>query len=57
MESIIVILNGHDGNIPALEIAARKVKDRHKEAVIVFIPAWWEITGAKMSEDLKFGTD
>jgi len=49
----IVILNGHDGNIPALEIAARKVKDRHKEAVIVFIPAWWEITGAKMSEDFE----
>lgn len=49
----IVILNGHDGNIPALEIAARKVKDRHKEAVIVFIPAWWEITGARMSEDFE----
>jgi creatinine amidohydrolase len=47
----ILILNGHDGNIPALEIAARKVKDRHKEAVIVFVPAWWEITGAKMGED------
>lgn len=24
----IVILNGHDGNIPALEIAARKVKEK-----------------------------
>lgn len=49
----IVILNGHDGNIPALEIAARKVKERHKEAVIVLIPAWWEITGAKMAEDFQ----
>ena len=44
----IIILNGHDGNIPALEIAARKVKDRHKEAVLVFIPAWWNITGARL---------
>lgn len=44
----IIILNGHDGNIPALEIAARKVKDRHKDAVLVFIPAWWNITGAKL---------
>jgi creatinine amidohydrolase len=49
----IVILNGHDGNIPALEIAARKVKDRHKDAVMVLIPAWWEITGAKMAEDFQ----
>lgn len=49
----IIILNGHDGNIPALEIAARKVKDRHKDAVLVFIPAWWEITGAKMAEDFE----
>ncbi|WP_169940597.1 creatininase family protein [Campylobacter sp. RM15925] len=44
----IIILNGHDGNIPALEIAARKVKDRHKDAVLVFIPAWWNITGARL---------
>lgn len=49
----IVILNGHDGNIPALEIAARKVKDRHKDAVLVYLPAWWELTGAKMGEDFE----
>ncbi len=47
----IVILNGHDGNIPALEIAARNVKDRHKDATMVYIPAWWEITGGRMPED------
>jgi creatinine amidohydrolase len=46
----IIILNGHDGNIPALEIAARKVKDRFKDAVLVFIPAWWNITGARMKD-------
>ena len=28
----IYILNGHDGNIPALEIAAHNVKNRHKDA-------------------------
>lgn len=44
----IVILNGHDGNIPALEIAARNIKDKYKDAVLVYIPAWWEITGSKM---------
>lgn len=46
----IVILNGHDGNIPALEIAARKVKDRFKDAVLVFVPAWWNITGARLAD-------
>lgn len=49
----ILILNGHDGNIPALEIAARKVKDSYKEASLVYVPAWWEITGAKMPEDFE----
>jgi len=46
----VVILNGHDGNIPALEIAARNVKDRYEHATIVYIPAWWEITRARMPE-------
>ncbi len=49
----IYILNGHDGNIPALEIAARNVKSRHPEAVLVYTPAWWEITGEKMQDDFK----
>ncbi|MCJ8007565.1 creatininase family protein [Lederbergia wuyishanensis] len=49
----IIILNGHDGNIPALEVAARNVKARYKEAVLVYIPAWWEITGEQMKEDFE----
>lgn len=49
----IVILNGHDGNIPALEIAARNIKDKHKDAALVYIPAWWEITGAQMADDFE----
>lgn len=49
----IIILNGHDGNIPALEIAARNVKDQFKDASIIFIPAWWEIVGARMGEDFE----
>ena len=49
----IVILNGHDGNIPALEIAARKVKDRFPDATLVYLPAWWNITGAKMADDFE----
>jgi len=49
----IVILNGHDGNIPVLEIAARNIKNKYKEATIIYIPAWWNITGAKMPSDFK----
>ncbi len=35
----IYILNGHDGNIPALEIAAHNVKNRHKDAKFLYLPA------------------
>jgi|SRR5699024_3285469 len=49
----IIILNGHDGNIPALEVAARNVKQQHKEASIIYIPAWWEIPGKQMQEDFE----
>ena len=34
----IYILNGHDGNIPALEIAAHNVKNRHKDAKFLYLP-------------------
>lgn len=49
----ILILNGHDGNIPALEVAARNVKQIHKDASIIYVPAWWEITGEKMKNDFE----
>ncbi|MFW5996102.1 MAG: creatininase family protein [Halanaerobiaceae bacterium] len=49
----IFILNGHDGNIPALEIAARNVKDDYKEVSMFYLPAWWEITGEEMTEDFE----
>lgn len=37
----MLVINGLDGNIPAIEIAARNVKARHPQAAIVVIPAWW----------------
>lgn len=49
----ILILNGHDGNIPVLEIAARNVKSRYEEASIIYIPAWWNITGKYMKKDFE----
>lgn len=41
----ILVLNGHDGNIPVLEIATKKVKAGNPNANFVFIPAWWELAG------------
>lgn len=49
----IFILNGHDGNIPALEIAARNVKSRYLEAKILYLPAWWEKVGSVMGNKFE----
>lgn len=46
----IYILNGHDGNIPALEIAAHNIKNRYPEAKFLFMPAWWEKVGPIMGD-------
>ena len=39
--SRILIINGHDGNIPAVELAARTTKDRCPEVIISCLEAWW----------------
>ena len=49
----IYILNGHDGNIPALEIAARNIKALHKEAKFLCLPAWWEKAGPLMGDKFE----
>ena len=46
----IYILNGHDGNIPALEIAAHNVKIRHPDLKLLYMPAWWEKVGSVMGD-------
>jgi len=46
----IYILNGHGGNTSQITIAAAKVKDRHPEARILHLAAWWA-TLAKMMGD------
>ncbi|MGY2486167.1 creatininase family protein [Cupriavidus sp. CP313] len=47
----IFVLNGHDGNIAPLEIAQRKVKQRHPEVVFAFMPAWWYVVGNLLGDD------
>jgi len=44
----ILIINGHDGNIPAIEIAARNIKEKNRTVSIIYIPAWWDMVGKKL---------
>ncbi len=41
----VLLLNGHDGNIASIEIAARKLKVAHPEMKIVSLDAWWNTLG------------
>ena len=41
----ILIINGHDGNIPAIELASRIIKDRYPQIVIACLEAWWRLIG------------
>jgi creatinine amidohydrolase len=41
----IFIMNGHDGNIAAIEVASRRIKERYPDARIAALPAWWVTAG------------
>jgi creatinine amidohydrolase len=41
----MLIINGHDGNIAPIEVAARSIKDKHPEVVIACLEAWWILIG------------
>jgi creatinine amidohydrolase len=43
----ILVLNGHDGNIAPIEIAAREIKVENPQAKIAVLEAWW-ITAGKL---------
>jgi creatinine amidohydrolase len=47
----ILVINGHDGNIPAVELSARTIKDRYPEVVIACLEAWWVLVG-EITKDL-----
>ena len=46
----IFIMNGHDGNIAPIEIAARRIKEKYPEARIAVLPAWWVTAGDLLPE-------
>jgi creatinine amidohydrolase len=41
----VFIMNGHDGNIAPIEIAARTAKVAHPDFRIVSLDAWWKMVG------------
>ncbi|SEC44937.1 creatininase family protein [Paenibacillus sp. GP183] len=41
----IIIINGHDGNIAPIELAARAVKVQHPDVVIASLNDWWVAAG------------
>jgi creatinine amidohydrolase len=41
----IFIMNGHDGNIAAIEVATREVKTEFPEAKLASLDAWWVTAG------------
>jgi creatinine amidohydrolase len=47
----VCILNGHDGNIPSIEIAARTRKAAHPDLKIVSVDAWWNTLGKLLPPD------
>lgn len=49
----IFIMNGHDGNIPAIEMAARQVKHNHVDAHIGVLLCWWNLTGTPVGEQFE----
>ena len=41
----VLIINGHDGNIAPIEIAARSIKNKHPEMIIACLESWWILVG------------
>jgi creatinine amidohydrolase len=47
----VFIMNGHDGNIPSIEIAAHQARVNCPEMKIVGINAWWNMLGFLLPPD------
>lgn len=46
----LLIVNGHDGNMAALESAAREFRVEHPEMRIAVLDAWWQTAGELVPE-------
>ena len=47
----LIIINGHDGNIAPIEIAARSVKVNYPQAFLASLDAWWVTAGELLPPD------
>ncbi len=45
------VINGHDGNLPSLEIAARKARLAHPELRIAALATWWSTVTKLLPRD------
>jgi creatinine amidohydrolase len=39
----VLVINGHDGNIPCLHVAAQELKLDHPEVGLALVDAWWTV--------------
>ena len=47
----LLIVNGHDGNIPAIEAATSEYRERNPEFKILVLTAWWITAGELVPEN------
>jgi len=47
----LLIVNGHDGNIPAIEAATNEYRTEHPEFKILVLSAWWVTAGKLVPKD------
>ena len=47
----LLIVNGHDGNIPAIDAATNEYRTEHPKFKILVLSAWWVTAGELVPED------
>ncbi len=47
----VLVVNGHDGNIAPIEIAARDAKIKHPDMGLAVLDAWWVTAGSLLPKD------
>jgi creatinine amidohydrolase len=47
----VLIINGHDGNIPPIEVAARDIKLKYPDMGLAVLDAWWVTAGNLLPPD------
>jgi creatinine amidohydrolase len=47
----VLIINGHDGNIAAIDIATRRIKVDHPDFKVAVLSAWWVTAGNLVPAD------